>query len=65
MGAIVSTLFCSPCMFLPSKDILAVQDCLEMQDIGEDLAGLPDGADQIPGPRVQRQVLAQPFCTAQ
>ncbi|BDA45474.1 Uncharacterized protein ycf21 [Coccomyxa sp. Obi] len=31
-------------------------DCLEMQDIGEDLAGLPDDADQIPGPRVQRQV---------
>ena len=28
-----------------------------MKDIGEDLAGLPDGANQIPGPRVQRQVL--------
>lgn len=50
---------------MPAEDILAVQDCLEMQDIGEDLAGLPDGANQIPGPRVQRQVLSQRFCTAQ
>ena len=32
-----------------------------MKDIGEDLAGLPDSANQIPGPRVQRQVLSH--CT--
>ena len=33
-----------------------LQDCLEMAGIGDDLRGLPAGADLIKGPRVQRQV---------
>lgn len=39
------------------ETLLPTQDCLEMQGIGEDLSGLPEGVDQILGPRVQRQVI--------
>ncbi|GAQ80691.1 hypothetical protein KFL_000600080 [Klebsormidium nitens] len=31
-------------------------DCFQMAEIGDDLAGLPPGAELVPGPRVQRQV---------
>jgi chorismate--pyruvate lyase len=34
-------------------------ECLSMVDIGESLEGLPPGAEIIPGPRVERQVLLQ------
>ncbi|KAK9830507.1 hypothetical protein WJX72_012138 [[Myrmecia] bisecta] len=38
-------------------DLKVHVDCLEMANIGEDREGLPMGAELIPGPLLQRQVL--------
>ena len=41
---------------LPLPLPLPPQECLEMRNIGSSVEGLPRGVEQIPGPRLQRQV---------
>ncbi len=40
----------------PVLELVWAQDCLEMESIGDNLQGLPEGSHAIEGPRVQRQV---------